>query len=400
MIPILYYNNTPLSEMNTNGIGRLSDCVSCVVTEERNGIYELEFVYPITGTHYNQLTIGRIISAIPSEGKTRQPFIVYRRSAEINGLVTFNCYHYSYLLSYLLMPNKYYSGGIQDVFTGFEDDPLTIGYGVPAFNFTTDKTTSGGYLCPGISSIKSLLFGNEGSILDVYGSGEYEYDKNNVYLYQNRGSDNGVTIRYGKNLVDINDVIDGSNLYSRVIPFWTDSETGTTVNGSIINVIGDDYFWKDENGDPITDENVVEITFEDVNGRVAPLDLSDAFENEPTAAQLNANAASWLRTNQPWIPKRNITVDFIPLAQTEEYKDFAQLETVKLCDTVHIIYEELGVVATAKVIKTEWNVLTDRYDKIEIGQATSDYKGYNGRLNIGGKTYKIVNGIITATIGA
>ena len=400
MIPILYYNNTPLSEMNNNGIGRLSDCVSCVVTEERNGIYELEMVYPITGAFYYQLAIGRIISVIPSDGKSRQPFKIYRRSAEINGLVTFNAYHYSYLLSYLLMPNRYYAGGIQAVFTGFHEDALTIGMGVPAFNFITDKTTTGGFLCPGISSIKSLLFGNEGSILDVYGSGEYDYDKNTVYLYQNRGADNGVTIRYGKNLVDINDVIDGSNLYSNVMPFWTDTDTGTTVAGSIINVIPQDYFWKDENGNPITDENDVAFTFTEYVEYAAPLDLSDEFENQPTTAQLDAKAAAWLNKNKPWIPKRNITVDFVPLAQTEEYKNIAQLETVKLCDTVHIVYEELGVVATAKVIKTEWNVLTDRYDKIEIGEATSDYKGYNGRLNIGGKTYKIVNGIITATIGA
>lgn len=400
MIPILYYNNTPLSEMNTNGIGRLSSCVSAVVTEERNGIYELEFVYPITGDFYDQIIIGRIVSAIPSEGKSRQPFIVYRRSAEINGLVTFNCYHYSYLLSYLLMPNRYYSGGIQAVFTGFHEDALTIGRGVPAFNFTTDKTNSGGYLCPGISSIKSLLFGNEGSILDVFGTGEYDYDKNNVYLYQHRGSDNGVTIRYGKNLVDINDVIDGSNLYSAVIPFWTDSESGTTVSGGIINVLSGEYYWKDENGNHITDENGVDLTFKSFVEYAAPLDLSDAFENEPTAEQLNAKAATWLNRNKPWIPKRNITIDFVPLAQTEEYKNIAQLETVKLCDTVHIVYSELGVVATAKVIRTEWNVLTDRYDKIEVGEATSDYKGYNGRLNIGGKIYKIIDGIITATIGA
>jgi len=392
MIPILYYNNTQISDMYTNGIGRLADCISCICTEERNGIYEVEFEYPITGIHYSEISIGKIVSCVPSEGETRQPFIIYRRSAAINGVVTFNAYHYSYLLSYALITARTYQG-IANTLAGFHND--AVYYNVPTFTFGTDKTTSGQFTITGVQSVKSLLCGQEGSILDVFGSGEYYFNNASVYLYTNRGSDNGVTIRYGKNLMSINDEIDGSSLYESVLPFWVNSSTNETVTGSVITTLNHKY-WTDENGNYIMDENNETFSFESIIGRAAPLDLSSNYQSAPTSAQLNAKAATWLNKNKPWIPKRNITIDFVPLWQTEEYKDIAPAERVKLCDTVHVIYEELGVVATAKVIKTVWNVLLDRYDSIEIGQLLSDYRGYNGNLRIADKSYKIVNGIITA----
>ena len=394
MIPILYYNNTPISAMDTNGIGFLSDMISCLCTEERNGIYEIEFQYPVTGVHYSDIVIGRIVSCIPFEGEDRQPFIIYRRSAQIDGVVTFNAYHYSYLLSYALITARVYQD-IENVFAGFHDDAYY--YNIPTFTFGTDKTTTGQFQIIGVQSVRSLLFGNEGSVLDVFGGGEYYFNNTSVYLYANRGTDNGVTIRYGKNLTDINDEIDGSSLYESVIPFWVDSDTEQTVSGSIISTVSHEY-WTDENNNYIMDENNDIFSFDTVIGRAAPLDLTSEYENTPTAEQLNARAAKWLRKNKPWQPKRNITIDFVPLWQTEEYKDIAPAERVKLCDTVHVIYEELGVVATAQVIKTVWNVLLDRYDSIEIGQLMSDYRGYNGNLRIGNKSYKIVNGIITAEV--
>lgn len=97
MIPILY----PQSEtrFRNNGLGRLVDCISCVVTEERNGIYECEFQYPVTGQHYSDIQEGRIIFCTHDDTRTGQPFEIYKRSAEINGVVTFNASHISYRLS-------------------------------------------------------------------------------------------------------------------------------------------------------------------------------------------------------------------------------------------------------------------------------------------------------------
>lgn len=396
MIPILHYPNIDVTDVDvyeTNGIGRLVDCISCVCYEERNGIFELQFEYPVTGAYFNQLTLNKIVAAVPSKGKSMQPFIIYRRSAEINGVCTFNAYHYSYLLSYAIMPHYTYSG-IAETITGFNNDPLTLN---GLFEFHTDKTTSGSYTVPGIASIRSLMFGNEGSLLDVFGSGEYDYDKTDVYLYAHRGEDRGFTIRYGVNMSDLSEVLECSDIYDSAIGYWVNPDTGATVTGSVRH--GDEtILWKDENGDNITDENANNIAFHEALGRTKALDLSDEFETQPEYLDLNTRAEAWLIANRPWLPKHNIEVDFILLSQTDEYKNYIYLEDVRLCDTVHVIYPELAISASAKVIKTEWNVLLDRYNKIEIGQTVDDYKGYTGKLRIGGKTFRIQNGIITNTI--
>ena len=103
------------------------------------------------------------------------------------------------------------------------------------------------------------------------------------------------------------------------------------------------------------------------------MDFTDDFENEPTKDQLEARAAAYLRNNTPWVPKENLTVDFVALWQTEEYKNIAPLERVGLCDTVRIIYTALGVDAKAKVIKVVWDALTERYSSIELGEAKSSF---------------------------
>ena len=60
-----------------------------------------------------------------------------------------------------------------------------------------------------------------------------------------------------------------------------------------------------------------------------------------------------------------LKISFAPLWQTEEYKDIALLERVKLCDTVTVIYEALGVSVKAKVIAYEYDALKEKYTKIK-----------------------------------
>jgi hypothetical protein len=70
-------------------------------------------------------------------------------------------------------------------------------------------------------------------------------------------------------------------------------------------------------------------------------------------------------------PRVSIDVSFVALASTDQYKDIAPLEHVKLCDTVHVLFEKLGVNATAKVIKTEYDSLNERLLSVEVGDAKS-----------------------------
>ena len=93
MIPILY--DSTETTFAANGLGRLTDCTRCEVTEERNGIYECVFDYPATGKMFDKLTIGRYIFTTHDDKKDPQAFQIYYRSAPLQGVVTFRAWHIS-----------------------------------------------------------------------------------------------------------------------------------------------------------------------------------------------------------------------------------------------------------------------------------------------------------------
>lgn len=339
MNPILYESGT--ITFTNNGIGRLSDCTRCEVTEERNGIYEVEFDYPITGAHYSDIIEGRIISVTHDEQKDRQPFIIYQRTAPLDGVVTFYAYHVSYLLSNI--PVLPFSAISATDALGFLTSNAMI---TNPFTFWTDNTTAGSMDIKIPMSARALLGGVEGSILDVYG-GEYEFDNYIVRNYSSRGADNGVTIRYGKNLTDLTQEFSIMGLYDSAVGYWAQDDV--VVIGGIVSGTGQT-------------RNLVSI-----------IDLSSEFEEEPTVPQLNGRTLQYLNANRPWVPSENLKIDFVSLWQTDEYADIAPLERVRLCDTVTVIYPDLGVQTTAKVIKVVWNALEDRYSAIELGEAKASF---------------------------
>ena len=189
MIPILYEEGT--TTFTNNGIGRLTDCISCLVYEERNGIFEVEFEYGITGKYYSEIREGRIITVSHDEQKDKQPFIIYGRSAEISGIVKFYAHHISYLLSNIIV-EPFTAVSVADAFNTF----IHYNMNTNPFTFWTDNVTGGTMNIEIPSTIRSVMGGSQGSILDVFG-GEYKFDNFLVRNYASRGNDPGVTIRYG-----------------------------------------------------------------------------------------------------------------------------------------------------------------------------------------------------------
>ena len=368
MIPILF----PADEVlfDSNGLGRLVDIISCVVTEERNGIYECEFEYPIDGIRYDQIEIGRIVCCSHEEGGDNQPFVVYRKSAPINGIVTFNAHHISYKLRNVIVA-PFQATSVAQTFQRIKENAITD----CKFSFWTDKTTVGVFQTNLPKSVRSMLFGSEGSILDVYGTGEYEFDKMMVNLWLHRGADKGVTIRYGKNLVNLEQTVNAEDSYSAIIPVWH-GENDEYVYGGLVtadNLPVVSEVWTNEDNVVLQDDqgNDLELAAPQVVAVV--YDFTDRFEVRPSESQLNEAARNFLNNNKPYLPDENLVVDFVQLSGTDEYADYAPLQTVKLCDTVHVIYSALGVDVALKVIRTTYNTLLDRYDEIELGKARTTF---------------------------
>lgn len=366
MIPILYTGDE--TRFINNGIGRLSDAVRCIVAEERNGIYELEIDYPITGVHFKDIQRGRIIAATHDDRHDLQPFVIYKRSVpDLNGVVTFYAHHISYKLNRVTV-EPFTAGSVAAALQKIKQNSINTN----PFEFWTDKTTTGEYTVSTPRNARAMLGGEENSILDVYGSGEYEFDKFTVKLYARRGQDSDCEIRYGKNLTSLSQDIDSSGTFNAIVPYWADSEGNVMMLPEKILIyqgvepkfayLTDENLIviRDENGDPI------EIPYYEVES--APMDLSDAFEERPTEEQLRQAARARFESGEYWMPTENLTVDFVQLWQTEEYKEYAGLQRVRLCDTVSVYYPQVGIAAVKqKVVRTVYNALLDRYDSIELG---------------------------------
>lgn len=358
MIPILYESNE--TNFSHHGLGDLIDCTECTVTEERNGIYECEISYPIKGQHYSKISVDRIIKVKANEISNPQAFRIYRISKPINGIVKIYLQHISYdlnsnIVSPFSLTNVNATAALNEVLDKtFYDNHFTA--------TSTLSTTSKLDIKVPVSARK-CLGGMDGSILDNFG-GEYEFDNFTIKLHANRGQDNGVRIAYGKNLTDITAETAIDSTYTSVYPYVVDSKGKThTLSG---------------------DEKVIEIDTELDLGepKTLALDLSEKFQNTKiTDEKIRQYANAYIRSNKVAEISQNIEVSFVQLWQSKEYETLALLERIKLCDIVTIEYPALGVSAKAKVIKTEYDSLKERYIKITLGEAKSNFSSTLNKIS-------------------
>lgn len=326
MTPILFPSSS--SSFTTQGIGRLADALSCVVTEERNGEYELEMTYPISGVNFSSIAVQNIILAKPNTFDDPQPFRIYSITRPLEGIVTINARHVSYDLSGVIVDM-----GLTATSAGAALSQMAAHCsGIGNFTFTSDNATTANWYTGAPATFRSMMGGVEGSILDRFG-GEYHYNIWEVANMANRGADRGFTIRYGKNLIDIEQEEECANCYTGVKAFW--QKDGNTIESLLVPTgINLGY-----------DRNLL-------------IDATEDFETMPN--DLSAYVEAYIDSHELTSPKVSINLSFQQID-----KDY--LERVTLCDTVHVYFESLGVDATAKIIATVYDVLRDRYESLKIG---------------------------------
>lgn len=344
MKPRLYPENE--TNFESNGLGPLSDALTCTVEENRNGAFELSMEYPVTGVLFDELKHGSIIFAPPNDSSEPQPFRVYGKSTPLSGVVTVRAKHISYQLSHIPV-SPFTAGSCAAALQGLKTNAVE-----PCpFDFWTDKETVATFTVKEPASARSLLGGVAGSVLDVYG-GEYEFDRYKVKLHKARGTDSGVVIAYGKNLVDIDQEESIENTITGVYPYYKD-----------------------------TDGNVLELPEKVVSSasaqnfpypRTVPLDCSQEWQETPSVEQLRAYASAYVEKEGIGVPAVSLKVSFVPLWQTEEYKAIAPAERLNLCDIATVRFEKLGVNARAKVVQTIYDVLAGRYESVTLGEASTN----------------------------
>lgn len=395
MKPILYESTETNFDPATRsyGLGVLSDSVRCFVVETLNGSFELEMDYPITGIHYSDIQCDRIILAQtkPRQEKA-QAFRIYAISKPMNGIVAISARHLSYDLSHYVVQPKFKNDVTVDPVTAENvHDAITA---LRAMSFPVDQ--NGDPVCPFTldsdiplentfsitkpASYRSFMGNEENGLAGVYG-GEWSFDNYNCFLHNKRGEDNGVKIRYGVNLKDIKQEENIEDMYTAVYPFAIHNNASLT------------YVYRLNPDDPddaaiAPDAPLVkaEGTFE--RQKVLPLDVSSNYaqyaadristdidtsksstaSGKPTRYQLFNAATVYMNDNDIGKPKINITLSFIDVA---EFFGTGIFHDVDLGDTVHVYFEKLGIEKDSRCIKTTYNVLLDRYDKLELGDTAS-----------------------------
>lgn len=368
MKPVLY--SPTETSFHSQGLGVLSDAISCVVVEERNGEYELTMEYPVGGVHYEDIEGRCLIYAKPSPYRDPQPFRIYSLETNINGILTVHAHHISYDLSGIAV-EPFNATSCATALSGLLNHSVVTN----PFSAWTDKVVDGTYQLTAPTSFRACLGGQENSILDVYGTGEYEFDKFAIKLHKSRGSDNGVVIAYGKNLTDFNMERNLESVTTAVYPYWTDPDGNNLVelDDKLIQLYDPSVpiYLKESGGDFLAEVTekllVVHGVFDFDN--VMVLDLSSEFEEQPTQYELFNRARKYILDNQLARPKISIDVSFVDLASTEDYKDIAPIEQVDLCDTVTVRFPLVGIEVQAEIVSIETDVLLDRYNSVQIGDA-------------------------------
>lgn len=361
MIPIIYESGE--TAFTSNGLGRLRDCVSCDVTEERNGIYECDFKYPVDGANFDLIQCGRIVAITHDDSGDIQPFDIVSYTKPIDGVVKFHAVHVSYRQSGIVAQGS----GINSL-----ADAMTMltSTAQPSNPFTYEADfTSTAYMASADGtprSVRQFLGGIEGSILDAYG-GEYEFDRFRVILHRSRGVTRDFVIRYGVNMLDYSEDTDYSETYTSAIPFWKGNDNGTDTT-----VIG----------------NRVDLGSTAYNGRniCASLDLSDKFENAPTQAQLESLALTMMQSRQTQMPAQSIKVDFVRL-QDMGFEGLDNLLQCNLCDTIKVEFPRYNMSGSFKIVRTVYDVLQDKYESMELGALSTSLADALGITNsLGGSS--------------
>ena len=336
MIPILYSTITEGVVPTTYGVGPLTDCLSCEVTEERNGSYELTLSYASQGIHAEDIVPNACIMAKPNFTDGPQLFRIYKVGKNMNGRFEVNARHISYDLS-----GKVITTGTA---SNCADACSLLEGSAGAFTIDTDKSVTANFEIKEPSSVRSWFGGKAGSLLDVYGTAEWHFDNFECHLKLHRGADRGVEIRYGKNLTQLSQEVDISNLVTSVTPYYIDSETGTKVIGA-----------------KVTTDLATDVI------RDIAMDFSSDVDTEsatPIAEQLAVLTDRYIANNILTRALSTITLDFVQLSSLQERVD--------LGDTVSIVYEPLGISVASKCISTTWDVLKDRYTKTVFGDVKND----------------------------
>lgn len=321
---------------NSNGLGKIVP-ISGEVHEVLNGEYELEFKVSTDNEHFDDIQVGGLLKVKAGETEGWQIFRIYEISKPFNKICTVKGQHISYDLNKCVV-RPFTSTGAVNTVNALKSNAINLN----GFDITTNITnTTTEFKLEIPRYFRECLGGWDGSFLDSFKC-EYEYDNLTVRALTQRGTNSYVRIAYGKNLTDFKQDEKGTNIYTSVIGYAKNGETVTV--GNVYDKISS------------------------TTKRIKIVDFSKNYDNDnpATVESLTTDARNYANENPIEIPEVNLDIAFVPLYQTEEYKNLAY-EPLSMGDTVFVDYTLLGVSASARVVERTWDIVYERYKSIILG---------------------------------
>ena len=266
MIKLFESNETSFT---TNGLGFLTDATSCTVTEKLNGEYELEMEYPVNGIRYSDIKTDRLI-LVNEKNKRPQPFRIYSISKPINQIVTIHAQHISYDLSNITVKGalENYAYTLDEV---FEYIRRCVMQTCP-YTFSSDITKKSKMCLSKPRSVRNILGSDDNGCISLFG-GEIEFDLYDVILHEHRGMDRGVCLEYGKNITDLTQEENISEMYTSLYP----------------------YYFVEDDGLQYLDDGPIKFITNPAREKTLTVDLTSSFDEMPTQSKLKEEGEKYIK---------------------------------------------------------------------------------------------------------
>ncbi|MFN6748013.1 phage tail spike protein [Enterococcus faecium] len=346
-------NNLAEHLYDTQGLGALSDWLTATVSNKLNGAEIFQGTYPISGTNADLIIEGRIIQCYVDENRAKQRLRIYYaktsvigNTIEVKAEPIFNDIRKSVL-------NKYDSGTEKITATqAWQNAKVLAKPAIPSqFSFSSLVDTLANVK---IEKANFLEFfgGKEGSILDRF-HGEFLKDNNTLRHETRLGTDHKIKAIYTKNLTGLDLEIDAQSVLVGVYPFISSSSEGEDEITLPEEVIFTDY---------VDDYPAGYVSFVD-------------FKDKATdVATLREAAKDWLKTNiDKQKPQVSGSIELVPLRHQRGYEKFVDLEKVSMGDGVDVYHPQLKVNMSARIVEYTFNVLTNSYDKLVVGNVKTNF---------------------------
>lgn len=342
MVNIYEYNEKDFNHRGTP----LKNFLKCEITEALNGVYELNFEYPLESDDSHLLENGKILQVDNYDGK--QLFRILYLQKDLDTIKGY-ALHISYDLLGNFIEDIYLQGmngtrALQEVLNRSTDPHNFVGVS----NITKLRNSR----LVRKNTLEAIMGDKDNSLLSRWG-GELYRDNFRINWLEKIGSDKGVTIKYAKNLTGIEYKVDTSNLVTHFIPKGFDGLL--LPEKYVVSPLAEKY-------KPIVKRKLLEL--EDVKSKKVSPTQEDAVDHEQALALLREKSkkAFELGADKPEI---TCTVAFIDLSQTEEYKNYAILEKIYLGDAVGVQYKGINILT--RCVGYSYDCLQNRYIHVELG---------------------------------